>query len=204
LDGGSPGGEVFPGPIERVPRVIALAPDGARCVAFPTIQSVRVDDPAVADCLFAVYLAPASEELWDIHDGLQLRYRPGFQRTSLPCELLWGPGTRERLLPDLIRYEDNDLSDRVEYLDRLFVVRVADDQIDDARSPEDFDACQQNDGEWHLLRADYPQDAFCHVRDHGDVAATGADEQPCRHCAVTMLGRFDDRASAAQGLRRLD
>jgi hypothetical protein len=198
----TPGGQVFPGPIERVPTAVAMAPNGGRFVTFPNVHSVRAGDSSVQDGLFAIYLAPAIEELCGVHGGLHFNHRPGFQCTTLPCELLWGPGPLDKLLPEIDHYEDDTLRDSVEYLDRLFVIRVVGEQVDDPRSPSDFDESPENDGQWHVIRADYPHDALCHVRDHRDQLPAEGTEGRCSDCPVTELGRFRDRASTTKCLHQ--
>lgn len=197
----TPGGRLFPGPVERRPRAVALAHDGTRFVAFSTIGAVRTADSALHDAVFAVYLAPAHEDLYDTAGGLHLRHRPGFQSTTLPCELLWGPGPRSDLLSQLSRFEAEAVADSVPYLDRVFVVRVDGEQIDQARSPDDFAASPVTGGEWHVIRADYPQDAFRHVRDHGSLPARArSGDVRCRECPVTVLGHFTSRDEVAKCL----
>ena len=53
----TPGGRVFPGPIERVPRVAALSAKGAGFTTFTRVSQVREADPKLQDATFAVYLA---------------------------------------------------------------------------------------------------------------------------------------------------
>ena len=131
--------------------------------------------PNASRATFAVYLATRDEELCDVFGGLRLRYRPGVQCTQYPCELLWGPGSWCDLLPELSRLEDPAVRDRVEYLDRIFVVRLDGEEVDDPRSPADFASCAEPDGSWVVVRADYPGEAFRHVRGRckSDAAAAG-------------------------------
>lgn len=41
----------------------------------------------------------------------------------------------------------------------VFVIRADGEQIDNPRSPADFEASDLTDGSWHVIRADYPFDA---------------------------------------------
>jgi hypothetical protein len=195
----TPGGRLFPAPIDRVPRVVALSADKVRCVTFPSVRSVREGAASVAGGTFAVYLAPPEEELCGISGGLHFKYRPGVQCTRLPCDLLWGPGPLEQLLPSLARYEDQALTDSVSHLDRLFVLRVDGEQIEDPRSPDDFRASSENDGAWHVVIADYPEDALWHVRRHGSRPPSEQNAR-CTECCVTELGRFQNRPDVEQCL----
>lgn len=192
----TPGGQTFPAPVERVPRVAAMSVDGTRFVTFSSVRSLRAGDPAFEDGTFAVYLASPTEDLCGIGGSrLGFSYRPGFQCTSLPCELLWGPGPLDELLPELDRYEDHAFNDQVQHLDRLFVVRTDGDETDPPRSPADFFASAEIEGIWHVVRADYPNDARRHVHEHRDKAPSDLKGGRCPDCPVTELGRFYDRAS---------
>jgi len=200
----TPGGRTFPAPVARVPRIAARSSDGTRYVTFPSIRSLRAGDPAFEDGTFAVYLASPMEDLCGIVEhALNFSHRPGFQCTNLPCELLWGPGPLAELLPDLARYEDDALNDRVQHLDRLFVVRVDGEMVDLPRSPADFAAAGDLEGEWHVIRADYPNDALWHVRQHRDKPPNELNDGRCPDCAVTEFGRFESRAETESCLRAL-
>jgi hypothetical protein len=199
----TPGGRTFPAPVARVPRIAAMSADGRRCVTFPSVRSLRAGDPSFEDGTFAVYLASPLEDLCGI-SGPMLRFshRTGFQCTSLPCELLWGPGPLAELLPELAHYEDEALNDRVQYIDRLFVIRVDGNAIDLPRSPADFLASEGIEGEWHVIRADYPNDALWHVREHRDTPSRDRHDGRCLDCPITELGRFRDRAGVTECLGR--
>lgn len=196
----TPGGRIFPGPTERVPWVAALSPKGAGFTTFSSVSQFREADSKLQDATFAVYLAAPEEELYDTHGGLSFCHRPGFQWTDLPCDLLWGPGSLSDLVGELDRFEGGALNDRVQHLDRLFVIRVDGDTVDDPRSPADFDACDLTEGSWHVIRADHPYDALRHVREHRDKPARDLRDDRCSDCAVTELGRFESREDTARCL----
>jgi hypothetical protein len=132
--------------------------------------------------------------------GPKSAHQLGFQKTMYPCELLCGPGTREELIGQLDLFEGDTLCDEVEYLDRVFAIRVQGDEIDDPRSPIDFEACREEEGCWYLIRADHPLDAWCHVRDHRLEKPDSRKEGHCSDCPVTELGRFDSRVETARGM----
>jgi len=194
------GGQVFPAPVGRIPRVAALAADGGRCVTLPSVGRVREADPTLQDATFAVYLAAPEEELCEIGRELRFRHRPGFQWTDLPCDLLWGPGCWSDLVGELDGFEGDALNDRVQHLDRLFVIRVDGANIDDPRSPSDFHACDPTEGSWHVIRADHPYDALRHVRDHRDKPVGDLKDGYCPDCPITELGRFESRELTASCL----
>jgi hypothetical protein len=200
----TPGGRLFPGPIARVPRAIALAPDGFSTVEFPTLLGVREDDPKYREWVYMIYLGALDECLVRVGGGgPKPSHRPGFQTTLYPCELLWGPGSRNELISQVDRFEDATLYDEVEYLDRVFVIRVVGDRPDDARSPEDFIASSETGGVWHIIRADHPLQAWCHVRDHPDPPLSDMKDGYCPACPVTELGRFTSRTDAEKCLQML-
>lgn len=111
-----------------------------------------------------------------------------------------GPGPRDELIPQLDRFEDESLSDHLEYLDRVFVIRIDGDRPDDARSPEQFNASPEKTGVWHVTRADHPLDAWCHVRDHRDKPVGELADGRCPDCPVTELGRFESREDTVRCL----
>ena len=84
-------------------------------------------------------------------------------------------------------------TDEVEHLDRLLAVRVDDTKTYLPLRPEVFAALptERRTGTWHLLRADFPNDAFAHVRSHG---TNDTDDEPGCSCPVqTVLnGTWDD------------
>jgi hypothetical protein len=191
----TPGGGVFPGPVERVPRVAALS--AKSFVTFTSVSQVREADPTLQDATFAVYLAAREQELCDIHGGLRFRHRPGFQWMDLPCDLLWGPGSWSDLVGELVRFEGDALNDRVQHLDRLFVIRVDGETIDDPRSPADFDVCDLTEGSWHVIRADHPYDALRHVRERRGKPVSELKDGHCPDCPITELGCFESREDTA-------
>jgi hypothetical protein len=183
------------------PQAIALAPDGRSSVEFPSLLSVREDDPKFRDWIYTIYLASPDEGLVRVGgNGPKATHRPGFETTMFPCELLWGPGPRDELIPQLDRFEDESLCDDLEYLDRVFVIRIDGDRPDDARSPKQFYASLEKTGVWHVVRADHPLDAWCHVRDHLDRPVGEPADGRCPDCPVTELGRFESREDTVRCL----
>ena len=62
--------------------------------------------------------------------------------------------------------------DHVDYLDRVFFIRTLGEDVELPRSASDVIAVapSSRDAVWHVVRADYPTDAFVFVRDrHGAV-----------------------------------
>jgi hypothetical protein len=199
----TPEGSLYRGPTQRWPRVAAVSADGAS-KEFVNVLSARGVDPGPGDWTAAVYLAAPEERLVQLSgEGPNFMHRPGFQATELPCELLWGPGPWEELDAHLARFEGTSLCDEVDYVDRLFVIRVASDRPDLARSPTELVASRETEGVWHIVRADHPLDAWCHVRDHRDLPAGESKDGCCPECPVTRVGSFESRAETERCLEAL-
>lgn len=120
-----------------------------------------------------------------IGNSLDIRY----EMTSHPVEYLWGPGTwseGERWL----RRESPE-GDEVTVLDRLFLLRYHERRLYMPRNARAVAALQERDrtGDWYLLRADNPADAFGHQRQvlarNGRHRADGA----CRECPAETIAK---------------
>jgi hypothetical protein len=102
----------------------------------------------------------------------------------LSARWLWGPGTYDGAVEWLGSPVQEE--DEIEHLDRWFVVRVNAGAVDPPRNPDQFAGLPtgQRDGQWHLMRADYPLDAFNHVR---SLQVAGTECRPpgqCERCWV--------------------
>ncbi len=189
----TPGGRLFPAPLARSPRVVALSPDRRAASTMRLDQARTATDRR--DRLFGVFLAVEQEELVrHFSDGYHFAHRPGLQTTTFPCERLW-----QGSWPDLLRAIEDDLFasriDTVQHLDRLFFVRAGGDTIDPARDPDDLLAlAAPPEGRWYAITSDSPFDAWVHVRDHEDEA--DGEGTICSRCFVQIHGRFDTVAEA--------
>ena len=199
------GGRLFPGPIARWARAAALAPDTRGAVTFTTLAQVRAETNR-ADWTYAVYLAGAEEDLTTIGaatpGGIDFTYKLGLQTTDYPVELLWGPGAWSELVASLNQFSDDSPIDHVAFLDRLFYVRVTKlGGIERPRDRHDVLATDFNDGSaiWHVLRTDFPADAFVFVRDHEHI-----DPHVRRRTLVSHLKGDQERPHCTQPPARLD
>jgi hypothetical protein len=68
------------------------------------------------------------------HDPNLHEYSTRFEKTTYPAEFLFGPGTWEEVRDWILTNEPT--ADAVDYLDRTFVVRQGDGQVDLPRRPE--------------------------------------------------------------------
>jgi hypothetical protein len=183
----TPGGRLFPAPVARQPRVAAVAPDGKGGCEMRLEQVNQADErERTWDC--AVFLAVEGERLIEPRrGGIAFTHLPGFQTTRFPCERLW-QGSWEELMRAIEKDSFSRLDDTTEHLDRVFLIRVGQGQIDLARSPADVLALEaQPRGQWYVITADAPLDAWVHVRDHEPEIAGGREF--CPECLVQITAR---------------
>lgn len=191
------GGRLFPGPIARWARAAALAPDGRASLTFSSLAQVRSETDR-ADWTYGVFLAAAEEDLITIGaqtpGGLGFTYVSGFQITAYPAELLWGPGRWDELVASLGQFSEHSPVDQVSFLDRNFYIRVTPHGgIELPRDRRDVLATEFDDDSatWHVLRADFPMDAFVLIRDREHAP----DPELTRRAVITDLS--GDRAARA-------
>jgi hypothetical protein len=77
---------------------------------------------------------------------------------------VWGPGSYANATAWFA--ECPTRTDRVEYLDRWFLIRIHNGRSEEPRSPAGAAHVEvaEREGNWYLMRADFPNDAFTHVR----------------------------------------
>jgi hypothetical protein len=165
----TPGGRLYPAPLEREILALVSRADGSASVGLAGSLG-RHSQSAEA----TVLLVRGVRE----DDGL-FEYDPVFENTRFPADLLWGPGGQREALIWL--REHRPQPDATDYLDRWFVIRIADSGTDRPRHPHIFAGLPESQrvGSWHLLRADFPEDAWLHVR-FGHRPYEG----PCDECAA--------------------
>jgi hypothetical protein len=180
----TPGGRLYPAPIERYPVAIAWNPTtGAICTTvaanltashrwdrythYAIVQSVWIDD--------APHIDPKLEQ-----------YDSVYETTPYPTEYLWGPGSRH----DAMAWLDgaDAAPDTCTTLDREFAIRVDDGVVWRPMRPANAGglAAELTGGTWYLVRADAPDHALNHVRQlvaGRPCMATG----PCPNCPVEGL-----------------
>lgn len=153
----TPGGRLYPAPLGREVLAVAWreAEVGLTHVTMRCYQLANFDEPGDWQCLIvrAVFEDEGVKE-----------FDAQYERTRLPAELLWGPGsTREALAWVNVHAPKPDTAD---YLDRLFVLRIHEGRSSLAMRPDVALArsADRRDGQWFIVKADYPNDAFVHVR----------------------------------------
>lgn len=171
----TPGGRLYPAPLEREVLVIAWSNDELGLMRqMRQDQLAGFNEPGSWTCL-VIRGVSIDDEFWE--------FDAQFERTNFPADLLWGPGSPADALAWL--NDDQPSGDTVEYLDRLFALRIHDGKLSLARRPEIAIALppDRRVGEWHVIRADFPNDAFAHVR-HIKDGVSCRDPDPLQGCAV--------------------
>jgi hypothetical protein len=153
------GGRIYPASLERSPVVLAWSrewPTQQAGAEFTVLRPEQVTVDAGEEWTYLVVLAAGRD-----HELSEFDAR--YEVTSYPTDLLWGPGTREQAIEWLADAAPG--GDKVQYLDRLFAIRRGVGKVDLpcrpeilAAAPEEFRA-----GHWHLVRADFPMDAYAHI-----------------------------------------
>ena len=166
----TPGGRLYPAPLEREVLVVAWtdAEVGPTHTIMRDYQLTTFHEPGDWQCLI-VRAAFDDEGVW--------AFNAQYERTQLPAELLWGPGRPQEALAWI--NEEKPKADATEYLDRLFALRIHAERASLAMRPEVAIGLprERQDGRWFLIRADYPNDAFAHVR-HIKNGVTCGDPNP--------------------------
>jgi hypothetical protein len=152
----TPGGRLYPAPLEQEIFVIAWGDDEPRNMQqMRGYQLAGFNEPGNWTCVIILGVS-LEQDLWELDAE--------FERTPYPSELLWGPGKPLDALTWLRAMQP--VTNSAEYLDRLFALRIHNGQVSLPRRPEVVLALppDQRDGAWFLIRADFPNDAFYHVR----------------------------------------
>lgn len=187
----TPGGRLYPGPVERQTVALAWSQNGDSCAAL----AHNLADPGDWDGYthFALVMATWPGPT-DLHE-----YDSRFEATAAPVDYLWGPGSRQAALRYL---ESNPPScDTATMLERQFLVRVEPDRIWRAMRPELAAALAGNttSGNWHLVRADTPAGALAHIRTLvAGGACTAARTCPACHAGNLASGPLTSVLSEVQ------
>ena len=190
----TPGGHLYPAPLQREVLVIGWSPTSSTGEeGQPFLEIMRAEQLAGQtepdDWMYLVVLGVWNDQLWDFDARYEL--------TMYPADLLWGPGTRMDALAWL--EATAPVGDEVDYLDRVFAVRRHDGMVDPPCRPEVLLGLppERRAGTWHVLRADFPDDCFAHVRhiEAGESCGTW-------DCAVQEIaqGSWTDAAASVMNL----
>jgi hypothetical protein len=175
----TPGGRLYPAPIRREIIAIGWRPRGGP-IMFTLADNLRADD-VPDDGIYLLVRAVVSD-----HDlG---RFDAQHETTAFPSEYLWGSGSRPEALAWLAR--QRPVTDKVECLDRWLLIRRHEGGLDLPRRPEVAAGLGEYErrGDWYLVCADFPNDAFTHVRQVGAEGSSCSLSGPCEQCAVETIG----------------
>jgi hypothetical protein len=166
----TPGGRLYPAPLQREVLVIWWREEDPGSGLYRCRPDQLANHEAVLDWRgIAVRAVP--------HDPDLFEFDARCERTSFPTDILWGPGTRAEVERWLAARQP--LGDTVQHLDRLFLVRRDADKVFIPCRPETFLAVPaiRKAGRWHAVKADFPNDAFAHVRHIHEGQPCG--DNPC-------------------------
>lgn len=178
----TPGGRLYPAPVERSVVAIGWSADAGRTVMG---RADRLDE-TYDDIEFTYILVRA------VHDDPKLmEFDSRRATTAFPAQYMWGPGTRDEALAWLDR--DPPSADLCDHLDQVVVVRSLDGRID-APSYSAIAAARpraEQTGIWHAVRVDRPLDAMSHVRAVTEGTPGHTPEGECRSCPAETLAKGD-------------
>jgi hypothetical protein len=170
----TPGGRLYPAPIRREIFGVCWSPDGTS-VARPWAANLQ-DEVGRSNWQFILVRAVEADDVWGFHADLET--------TRYPCDYLWGPGTAKEAIDWL--GEDTPAPDEVTYMDRWFTVRAGSPEPDPPRNLSQFAGLPDSEraGEWLLIKADYPLDAYVHARSIAGPASECPSTGECDRCGV--------------------
>lgn len=197
----TPDGRLYPAPLRREIAVLSwngagrarMEPAGELTATQPGEE--QEDDAYQHVVVRAVPAVPVSR--WD--DAHWAEFDTRYETTRFPTDYLWGPGTREEARTWL--EQERPEGDSIDFTDRVFLIQDHERLLPPMRPavaaglPDD-----ERVGLWHAVRADFPDDAFAHVRGSGDRSA-GHARRPgdCAACSAEVLGSgsYDEALRAA-------
>jgi hypothetical protein len=193
----TPGGRLYPAPLTRQTVALAWEPrTGDFCCALA--QELWVDAAWDSYSQFALVQAVWDDSTSSVGPQLEF-YDSLVETTPYPTEYLWGPGSRVQGLNWLKHHPPK--VDTCDPVDRLFVVRAADDRVWRPMRPEVAASCERSTtaGQWYLVRADQPDHALVHVRNVTGLKGRCEPIGPCPGCLAEglMSGSLTDVLSEA-------
>lgn len=171
------GGQV-PAPIQREPVALAWTDS---MISYGLAENFSLQGLMPADATCAIVLADPADRT--IGDSFDARYA----MTARPCDYLWGPGIWDEAVEWLRDAQPS--SDDIMVTDQLFLLRFHDNRLFMpfiAPVAAGLDSVEQS-GSWYLIRADYPHDAFSHMRHV--LATEGGDftRGSCQLCPTESI-----------------
>jgi len=179
----TPGGRIFPEPVRREMLVLGWAADGNSFMQQRPDQLIA--DDTHRDWTYLIVQAAPGDEL--------VAFDADLETLRFSAHWLWGPGTYDAAVEWLGSAVQEE--DEIDHLDRWFVVRVNAGTVDPPRNPDQFAGLptRQRDGDWAVIRADYPLDAFNHARSLQTTGTECSTLGACERCWVETetIGTWD-------------
>ncbi|MFE3410561.1 hypothetical protein ACFXMT_20235 [Streptomyces mirabilis] len=180
----TPGGRLYPAPVERDIVVMAWNDEGSVHIA----QADTLRDDTDADGYLYLLIRSVSRPGSRYEDAYWAEFDARFETTQFPAEYLWGPGSRSDALAWLDAEQPK--GDTVDYVDRVFMLREHNGQLYPPMHPEVAAGLtgEEQRGTWHTVRADFPEHAFAHVRGLNGSPDAHSRTGECRNCPAHHLG----------------
>jgi hypothetical protein len=150
-------------------------------ITYGLAEGFQIPKQMPADATCAVVLADPYDRT--LGNSLDTQY----EMTARPCDYLWGPGTWQDGAEWVGRQQPT--ADEVTTLDRLFFLRYHQKRLYMPRSiglMAGLDSAEKF-GQWYILRADFPFDAFAHQRQILSSPAGHTTVGFCRECPVENI-----------------
>ncbi|MFI6494574.1 hypothetical protein [Streptomyces sp. NPDC050564] len=171
----TPGGRLYPAPVERDIVVMAWNDEGNIHMA----QADALRDDTGAEGFVYLLIRSVFRPEGGLQDAHWAAFDTRFETTQFPTDYLWGPGSRSDALAWL--KEQQPTGDTVDYIDRVFLLREHDGQLYPPMRPDVAAGLlpEEQSGTWHSVRADFPEHAFAHVRELNSTPRTHARTGDC-------------------------
>lgn len=187
----TPGGRLYPSPVPR--EIVVVAWDDTRSSQLFLADQLGDGEGPTGDAWQCVLVRatfkpgtfPCDEGLW--------HFDSHYEATQLPTDFLWGPGSFTEAATWYAEHRPQP--DTSDHLDRLFAVRYDMGRLYRPMRPSvaATSAAAELSGRWHLVRADYPQDALLHVHNRiGRLGCSDIGECPSCHAETLGAGTFDE------------
>ncbi|MEU2930567.1 hypothetical protein ABZ636_36895 [Streptomyces sp. NPDC007251] len=180
----TPGGRLYPAPVERDVNVMAWNDEGSLYLAPADALREDTDAEGYVYLLVRCVFRPGSR----LDDAHWSAFDARFETTQFPADYLWGPGSHSEALAWLDAHHPE--GDTVDYVDRVFMLREHDGHLYPPMRTEVAAGLtgEEQRGTWHTVRADFPEHAFAHVRGLNGSPTAHARTGDCESCPAHQLG----------------
>jgi hypothetical protein len=202
----TPGGRLYPAPVERRPIVVVRSLDGVTSTMLQPADLLALHADPAAEAWRSDSLPLHRTDEWTFTfalcpgnlDPLFYEHIAGWDRAPFPIDVLWGPGPLAAAVDAWSHHSDDWIADTVETVDRVFLIRYPAGQ--DPEFPMSIQRAQQLErtaraGQWLVVVADIPTDALEHARKLGEPTHP-IPKGECDECRVRAHGLFSTWAQA--------